>query len=267
MTAGETASTQTQQKHMSIILKKGSGSSDFVPHPETENPVLGVIVDVTPPREREKIWQGKTQTIQEVKFVYETEVTDEEENRYCLWSRGYRVDGKDPLHEKSNLRQDLKKILGRDLTAAELEGFDLESLLGRVVKVMVEHEETERGKFARIVLLKKSDEKFEPSGSYKRVKDRDQKDAGYKRAAEAEAKETPPWEEKGGGNDGGSASTGWESTKVHLEGYNGLPLCDLDLETIEKLVKEELPKLEAKEKKSIADKRLIVALTEAKKEL
>jgi hypothetical protein len=56
-------------------------------------------------------------------------------------------------------------------------------------------------------------------------------------------------------------------TKVHLEGYNGLPLCDLDLETLEKLVKQELPKLEGKEKLSIADKRLMAALKEAAKEL
>ena len=249
-----------------MILKKNAG--DFTPHPETENPVLATIVDITPPKEREKTWQGQTQKVQEVKIVYETAVEDEEGKRFCLWSRGYRVDGRDPLHEKANLRQDLKKILGRDLTAKELEGFDLESLLGKTVKLMIEHEHTERGTFARITLLKaaKEGEVLKPSGTYKRVKDREEKDASYKRADD---KAPWPHEEdeaaaKGGGETGG---TGWESTKVHLEGYNGLPLCDLDLETIERLVKEELPKLEAKEKKSIADKRLISALQEAAKEL
>jgi hypothetical protein len=163
-----------------MILKKGSGGADFVPHPETEAPVLGVIVDITPPKERTKTWEGKTQTVQEIKIVYETEVEDEEGKRFCLWSRGYRIDGKDPLHEKAALRGDLKKILGRDLTAKELEGFDVESLLGRVVKIMVEHEQTERGLFARIVLLKaaKEGETFKSAGTYIRVKDREQKDAG-----------------------------------------------------------------------------------------
>lgn len=248
-----------------MILKKQAG--DFTPHPETDAPILGVIVDITPPRSREKTWQGKTQTVEEVKIVYETEATDEEGKRFCLWSRGYRVDGRDPLHEKANLRQDLKKILGRDLTAKELDGFDLESLLGKTVKVMVEHEQTERGTFARITLLKaaKEGETLKPSGTYKRVKDREEKDAGYRQADEAAGK--APWEEEDHANDGKDSGAGWEATKVHLEGFNGLPLCDLDLETIEKLVNEELPKLEAKEKKSIADKRLIAALQQAKKEL
>ena len=249
---------------MSMILKKGSGTGDFTPHPETEAPVLAVIVDITPPKEREKTWQGKTQTVNEVKVVYETAVEDEEGKRFFLWSRGYRIDGRDPLHEKSNLRIDLKKILGRDLSASELEGFDLESILGRTVKLMVEHEHTEHGVFSRITMLKaaKEGEVFKPAGKYVRVKDREEKDAGYRSAA----KETAPWDEKDE-EEKPAASGGWETTKVHLEGYNGLPLADLDLETIEKLVKAELPKLEAKEKKTIADKRLIAALLEAKKEL
>jgi hypothetical protein len=243
-----------------MVIKKGQSGGDFEPHPETESLVKAVIVDVTPPKERQRVWEGKTSNITEVKVVYETEVEDDEGKRFCLWSRGYRVDGKDPLHEKSNLRRDLKSILGRDLTAKELEGFDLEMLLGKSVRVMVEHETNERGTFARITLLKaaKDGEELKPSGSYVRVKDREQKDANYSKAGAA-----PAPAETGGAAAGG----GWESTKVHLEGYNGLPLCDLDLETIEKLVKEELPKLEAKEKKSIADKRLIAALTEAAKEI
>jgi len=242
-----------------MILKKNAG--DFAPHPETENPVLATIVDITPPKEREKTWQGQTQKVQEVKVVFETTVEDADGKRFCLWSRGYRVDGRDPLHEKANLRQDLKKILGRDLTAKELEGFDLESLLGRTVKIMVEHEQTDRGTFARITLLKaaKEGEVLKPSGTYKRVQDREEKDAGYQRASEAMREATVDNEP--------AAGSGWEMTKVHLEGYNGLPLCDLDLETLEKLVKQELPKLEGKEKLSIADKRLMAALKEAAKEL
>lgn len=252
-----------------MILKKGNDGANFVPHPETEVPVFAVIVDITPPKERTKTWEGKTQMVQEIKIVYETEVEDDEGKRFCLWSRGYRIDGKDPLHEKSALRGDLKKILGRDLTATELEGFEVESLLGRVVKVIVEHEQTERGLFARIVLLKaaKEGETFKSSGTYIRVKDRPERDAGYKRADSAAGEKAPRDEKEGSGGGDSAASAGWESTKIHLEGYNGLPLCDMDLETIEKLVKEELPKLEGKEKKSIADKRLIVALTEAKKEI
>lgn len=241
---------------MALILNKKPG--DFTPHPVTEAPILGVIVDVTPPKEREREYKGVKSTVSEVRLVWETEAKDAEGKRFCIWSRGYPVSGSDPLNEKSNLRKDLKKIMGRDLTAKELEAFDLESIIGTTNRLMIEHEENEGKTYARIVLCQKSEKPLDPSGVYKRVKDRDQKDATYNAASAPSDSATA--------GDGGSGA-GWENTKVHIEGYNGLPLSDLDIDTIEKLVKVELPILEAKEKKTIADKRLIAALKEAAKEV
>jgi hypothetical protein len=242
---------------MALILNKKPG--DFTPHPVTEAPILGVIVDVTPPKEREREYKGVKSTVSEVRLVWETEAKDAEGKRFCIWSRGYPVSGSDPLNEKSNLRKDLKKIMGRDLSAEELKAFDLESIIGTTNKLMIEHEANEGKTYARIVLCQKSDKALDPSGGYKRVKDRDQKDATYNAASAAS--------DAGGSSGETGAASGWENTKVHIEGYNSLPLSDLDIDTIEKLVKVELPVLEAKEKKTIADKRLIAALQEAAKEV
>lgn len=265
---------------MSLILKKEPGN--FEPHPVTENPVRAVIVDVTPVKPVEKTDKktGEKYTKQVFRLVYETEVTNEEGKRFCVWSRQYSADGRDPLNEKSNLRIDIKKILGRDLTAAELEAFDVEAaLLGRVVRLMVDHEDHEGKVYDQIVMLKASNDDFKPCGAYVRIKDRKKDgDATYQKsekpgptanasnATSAPAGSTSPAATTSAPAD--DAGDDWTVTKVHLEGFNGLPLCDLDAETtIPKLVNEELPKLEEKKLKSAADKRLIVALKKAKEEL
>jgi hypothetical protein len=294
---------------MSLIIKKEPGN--FTPHPVTENPVLGVIVDITPVKEVDRT-DKKTGEIYKKKvfrFVYETEVTRSSElqrlkaitskdvsqqiaelegliaekgdARYCVWSRPYSADGRDPLNEKAYLRIDLKKILGRDLTAAELEqGFDVEaSLMGRVVKLMVDHEESEGKTYDQIAMLKAApDAKFAPSGSYIRQKDRKKDgDASYNKAetpapskAPAAAASSPKPETAAAAPAGAAPAAApvlWENTKLHLEGYEGLVLADLDEETLTKLVQVELPKLEAKEKKTIADKRVVTALGCLKAEL
>ena len=259
---------------MSLILTKQPGN--FVPHPITENPVKAVIVDITPVKEVPKTDQktGKQYTKNVFRIVYETEVTDEEGKRFCIWSRQYAADGRDPLNEKSNLRVDIKKILGRDLTAQELEGYDVETLLGRSVRLMVDHEVDGDKTYDQITNLKAMAEPFPPSGAYVRVQDRKRDgDASYhKAAAPAAGASTPaatstPAAPAAATSAAPAAAEDWENATVHLEGYGGMKVCDFDLPILQKLANEELPKLEAKPKKTIADKRLITALHKLKEEL
>jgi hypothetical protein len=42
------------------------------------------------------------------------------------------------LNEKSNIRKDLRKILGRELTKSEREGFDPEVLVGMGVRLIID---------------------------------------------------------------------------------------------------------------------------------
>lgn len=259
---------------MSLILKSEPGNFEL--HPITENPVLAVIVDITPLKEVERKDQktGETYKRQVFRLVYESEVTNDAGKRFCVWSRQYSADGKDPLHEKSAFRADLKKILGRDITAEEKKGFEVDFLLGRVMKIMVDHEEIEGKVYSQLQLIKSpkdgdtfkdaSGNPFKPSGGYIRIQDRKKDgDAGYQKAAEpGKSPATKPASTA----PASAPEVDWENTKVHLEGYGNVAICDLDEEAIERLVVDELPKLQAKEKKLMADRRLITAIEKAKAE-
>lgn len=227
-------------------LKKNSGGGAFTPHPETDAPVRGVIVDVTPLREMTSSFG----TREVFKLVYETEVTNEDDKPFCVWSRPYTPS----LHEKAAFRKDLKKILGRDLTKQEEDEFDTESLLGMPVNLMVEHTTSEKGDvYANIALLTKykGADPLEPSGNYIRVQDREEKASGtgssYRKAAA---------EEDAGRED-------WQKTKVHVGAHAGVELGDLEEPAVERLIEKWLPQYEANPKPTAADKRLAAALAKA----
>lgn len=224
-------------------------SGNFEPHPETDAPVRAVIVDVTPL----KTMQSQYGEREVFKLVFESELKDDEGTRFCVWSRPYTPS----LNEKANLRKDLRKILGRDLTAQELEEFDTESLIGRGVKLMIEHSHSDDGSrtYANIAMIRPDDEPVEPSGKYVRVQDREER--------KQDAAGTGASYRKAGGG-GESAREGWQSTKVHVGKHKGVDLGDLDAEAVQALIEKWLPKAEAMEKPLKADRQLMAALKEVR---
>jgi hypothetical protein len=98
--------------------------------------------------------------------------------RWCVWSRGYTPS----LNEKAAFRKDLKKIMGRALTPAEEDAFDVEKqLLHFPVMVLVGHDVDEKDStkvYANIrhISPDKSSDPLKPSGKYVRVQDREKKD-------------------------------------------------------------------------------------------
>lgn len=214
-------------------------TGNFTPHPECDDPIKAVIVDVTEPKER----QTKFGLKDEFRIVYETEVMDEEnDRRFCIWSLGYTPS----LHEKAALRKDLKKILGRELTAAELEEFDLECLIGHGVKLIVQHEHVDDKTYANIsfITADKDKTKLKPSGKYKRTKDRDDKQDDDTPEAPTEA---------------------WQDVVVHVGKYKGKKLGDVDETGVATLIEKWLPNAKAAKKQEDAD--LVKALTELESEL
>lgn len=226
---------------MKLSEKKGG---DFAPHPETDNIVKAVIVDVTPLKKVQSEY-GEREVF---RLVFETEVTDEEGKRFCIWSRPYTPS----LNEKANLRKDLKKILGRDLTELERDEFDTEALLGLGVKLMVQHEEAKDGKtYAAIsVIVADKESKFKASGKYTRVKDREQNGGG---GSGSQYRKTAKQEETDGRED-------WQKTKVHVGKHSGVDLGDLDEEAVKALLEKWLPTHKANAKPKADDKRLAAAL-------
>jgi len=230
---------------MKLSAKKGS---DFAPHPETDNLVKAVIVDRTPLKKVQSEF-GEREVF---RLVYETEVTDDDGKRLCIWSRPYTPS----LNPKANLRKDLKKILGREMTAAEEDEFDVDGLVGFGVKLMVGHEEGKDGKvYAVITALAPDKDKtpLKPSGKYVRVQDREEKpgasgdQAGYRKA--------PAATEDEGRDD-------WQKCKVHVGKHAGVDLGDLDEDAVKSLIEKWLPKHKENAKPKADDKRLAAALEE-----
>ena len=204
-------------------------NSTFVPHPETDGPIKAVLVDITELKKRMTQYGEK----EEFRLVFETEVMDEEnDRRYCIWSRGYTAS----LNEKAALRKDLKKLMGRDLTPAELDEFDLEALIGHGVKLIIQHEHKDDRTYANISFMAPDKDKaLKPSGKYIRQRDRDT-DGAKEEAA------------------------GWESVIVHVGKYKGKALGEVDEVGVDSLIEKWLPKAKADGKAE--DAALIAALTE-----
>ena len=235
---------------MKLSEKKSGG--EFTPHPETDGTVKGVIVDLTPLKMRTTQYGER----EEFRLVYETEVTDDNGKRFCMWSRGYTAS----LNEKSSFRKDLKKIMGRDLTALELEEFDTESLIGTPVSLIVQHETGQNGNvYSTISFIgpHKSGTPITSSGNYKRVKDRDVAPAGGATGEQAGYKKAPAAKADEGRVD-------WQKVKVHVGTHAGVDLGDLAEDAVRALIAKWLPVGQAMPKPLKADRDLIAALLEVK---
>ena len=210
-------------------------NSTFTPHPETEGPIKAVLVDVTELKKRMTAYGEK----EEFRLVFETEAYDDEnDRRFCIWSRGYTPS----LNEKAALRKDLKKMMGRELTQAELDEFDLEALIGHGVKLIIQHEHKDDKTYANISFMAPDKDKaLKASGKYIRQRNRDA-DAP---AAPAESK---------------AETSGWESVIVHVGKYKGKALGEVDEAGVASLIDKWLPKAKADGKAD--DAALIAALTE-----
>ena len=192
-------------------------NSTFTPHPETDGPIKAVLVDITEPKKRMTQYGEKD----EFRLVFETEAIDEDnDRRFCIWSRGYTPS----LNEKSALRKDLKKMMGRDLTANELDEFDLEDLIGHGIKLIIQHETKDDKTYANISFMAPDKDKaLKPSGKYIRIRDREA-DGSKPPAPEAES------------------PTGWESIVVHIGKYKGKSLGSVDEAGVSALLANWLPK-------------------------
>ena len=194
-----------------------------------------MLVDVTELKKRMTVYGEK----EEFRLVFETEAYDDENDRnFCIWSRGYTPS----LNEKASLRKDLKRLMGRDLTSAELDEFDLEALIGHGVKLIIQHEHKDDRTYANISFMAPDKDKaLKPSGKYTRQRDRET-DAP---SAPTEAKST---------------DADWESVIVHVGKYKGKKLGEVDEAGVATLIEKWLPKAKADSKAE--DAALVAALTE-----
>jgi hypothetical protein len=225
-------------------MKLNSNSGNFKPCPEYTGPA--VCVDATPT----KTVQTKFGAKEKFRFVFEIGETKDDGTPWCVWSAPFTPS----YHENSALRPFLRKWMGRELSPAEVEKFDLEELVGRAAHITVIHEHSDGEIYANIALITpdKSAEPLKPSGKYVRMKDRPAAPAGngagaqgggYRRAEQPAAD---------------AADLG--ATKIHVGKCKGLEVRDLSPEQVGALIANWLPAAKANAKPTADDKRLIAAL-------
>jgi hypothetical protein len=208
------------------MILKDKSQSEFQSHPETEGMVKGVIVDITPLKTVDSEW-GQKEVFQ---FVYETEVENDEGKRFCVWSRRFTPS----IGERSNLRKEIKKIMGRDFSPLELKGFDVEALIGFGVNLIIQHEVGNNGNTYAVISFigpDKSGNTLKASGAYTRVKDREVKDYDNQAKAAPAAKKAAPT----------AKAVGWQSVIVHVGKFKGKALGDVPEDGVMALLDHWLP--------------------------
>jgi hypothetical protein len=226
-------------------LSASGSTTPFEAHPEYDG--QAVCVDVTPLKKTQSSFGDK----ETFRIVFETRELRQDGKPYLLFSRGFTPS----LHEKAALRQFLKQWFGRDLTVAEQDEFDTESLIGRPARVSVVHSDYNGQTYANIGLIRadKSGDPLKPAGKYTRQKDRQNHgDEKFRPASN--------------GNDAGAPSD-WRRVKVHVGRHTGLDLGELDRDSVELLIAKWMPTALEMPKPLKADRELIAALQQAQQAL
>lgn len=223
-----------------IITEK---DSKFEAHPASNGQIRAVVVDVTEPLLKDTKWGQK----EKFAIVFETEMVMEDGKNWTHWDHGYTPS----IAEKSTLRKNAQKILGTALPSP----FDTETLIGKPVILIIEHQQKDEKVFANIGYIKADDgpNPMKPSGNYVRQKDKDRTNAGgaYQKAGSAPEEKLP-----------------WQQTKVHVGKFAGSRLEDLDTEAVQNLIQHWLPsKQDPAAKVTADDRRLMTALAEVQKVL
>lgn len=147
------------------IIAKGS-STKFEPCPAgVQHAVCCDVVDLG---QLDTPWGAKWK----IDICWQTAETMEDGRPYLVKKR-YTLS----LNEKANLRHDLEAWRGRAFTEAELEGFDIEALIGANCQLNVVHKAGSKGgTFANVVSimpLAKKTQKIDVTPDYIRVCERD----------------------------------------------------------------------------------------------
>jgi hypothetical protein len=232
-------------------MKIKQNNNDFEPCPEYTG--KGVCVDVTPLRKQQSQY-GERDVF---KIVFETNTEKDDGSPYCVWSTNFSP----TLNEKSGLRKFLRGWFGRDLSKAELDDFDTETLIGKPAQLVVVHQHKEGKVYANIAACTpdKSNEPLKLSGKFVRAQDR----ATSVAATGANGAAAPGT----GGQRGyrraqqpAEAGSEHASVKIHVGKCKGLELRDLAPEQVQALITNWLPTAKANAKPLADDKRLTAAL-------
>lgn len=133
---------------MPIVATQGSGVN-YAPAPAGAHPA--VCVDVVDLGVLKVSYAGKEKSQHKVNIVWQIEELRDDGKAFEVRKR-YTLS----LHEKAGLRKDLESWRGRQFSPAELEGFDLENLLGIGCLINIVHAPgKDGGTFANVASIMK----------------------------------------------------------------------------------------------------------------
>lgn len=158
---------------MPIIAKRTERS--FIPCPAGLHPA--VCVDVVDLGVLKVTFSNETKVQHKCKIVWQT-ADEMPDGKPFLVQRRYTLS----LSEKSSLRKDLESWRGKPFTDEELDGFDLEKLIGANCQLNVVHDQKNGDTYANVttvVPLGRGMVKIKPR-DYIRVQDRDPRDGAAK---------------------------------------------------------------------------------------
>lgn len=158
---------------MGIVASKGSGTT-FTPCPSGSH--VAACCDVEDLGIIKTEFAGKPKSQHKVNLIWQVAETRDDGKPYQVRKR-YTLS----LHEKASLRKDLESWRGRPFTDDELEGFDLESLLGVACMLSVVHNAVAGKVYANVAAIMKLPKGIPPvdiDRSYVRVQDRVANNAG-----------------------------------------------------------------------------------------
>lgn len=156
---------------MPIIAKKKASNPDFIPAPAGAH--AAVCVDVVDLGMLEVTYGNKKKSQHKIRIVWQIAEMMADYKPYLV-SRRYT----NSLHEKASLRKDLESWRGKPFTEAELNGFDLENLLGAACYVNVIHNVKDGDTFANVTSIMRLPKGMEApkARDYVRVCDRPAED-------------------------------------------------------------------------------------------
>lgn len=232
-------------------MKLTENKTNFEPCPEYTG--KAVCVDVTPLKKVQSDY-GEREIFRivfeiEERRAWKDDKGDTHVQPWTVWSTGFTPS----IHEKSNLRKFLRSWFGRDLTEAEREGFDTETLIGKPAFIVVSHTTEDKTIYANIASCTpyKGSDPLTPSGKFVRMKDR-KKDGN--------AGEAASYRSTDGEKPAEADATDFLATKIHVGRHKGCELRELTEESVGKMVEHWLPGAKSNPKPTADDRRLIAAL-------
>lgn len=124
--------------------------NDFSPAPE--GLFQAVCIDVIDLGIVKVEFKGKTKEQHKIKILWALDEVDQKTGKNFWVSQRYTLS----LHEKSGLRKMLETWRGVKFTDEELEGFDVEKLIGANCQVQTQHNLTDGTTYANVVAVVKA---------------------------------------------------------------------------------------------------------------